>query len=193
MEKTIIFIDGGFLSKLSRYFGNGNYLRYDLVKFSKNLALKQELNCERVYYYTSPPFQSDNPIKEESERYKKYERFKEKLSRDKIILIREGRCQRLKIDGKFKYGQKGVDALVIIDLMSIPLEHREIKTVILIANDSDFVPVVKKIKELKIKVILYTYYSKKRESSFSRSNELLKTVSRYIPLTKQDFLNCPLV
>ena len=192
MEKTIVLIDAGFLSKLNKYFGEGKFLNYNLITFSKNLAQKQKLNCEHVYYYTAPPFQCDKPTKEESEKYRRYESFKSSLSQDKIISIREGRCQRLKIDGKFVYGQKGVDALVIIDLMSIPLEHKEIKKVILIANDSDFVPVVKKLKQMNIEVILYTHYSKKRKSSFSRSNELLKTVSRYVQLTKEDFYNAKL-
>ncbi len=98
----------------------------------------------------------------------------------------------MEIDGKFVYGQKGVDALVIIGLMSVPLEYKEVKKIILIANDSDFVPVVKKLKQLNIEIVLYTHYSKKRESSFSRSNELLKTVSRYVQLTKEDFYNAKL-
>ncbi len=192
MEKTIVLIDAGFLSKLSSYFGGGKYLKYDLIKFSKSLAEKQKLSCEHIYYYTAPPFQSNKPIKEDSERFKRYKSFKNKLSKEKIISIREGRCQRLKIDGKMNYGQKGVDALAIIDLMSVPLEHKEVKKIILIANDSDFVPVVQKLKDLNIEILLYTYYSKKRESSFSRSNELLKTVSRYIQITKEDFDNSPL-
>jgi len=193
MENTIVLIDAGFLSKLCKYFGKGGYIKYNLIDFSKNLSKKQTLICEHIYYYTSPPFQSDKITKEESERYRKYENFKNNLSSDKIISIREGRCQRLKIDGKFVYGQKGVDALAIIDLMSIPLEHKEVKKIILIANDSDFVPVVEKLKKLNIEVILYTHYSKKRGSSFSRSNELLKSVSKYVQLSKEDFLNSPLL
>lgn len=192
MEKTIVLIDAGFLSKLSRYLGKGKYLTYNLIDFSKNLAKKQELSCEHIYYYTAPPFQSDRPTEEDSKRYKKYEKFRNNLSKNKIITIREGRCQRLKIKGKFKYGQKGVDALAIIDLMSVPLEYKEVKKIILIANDSDFVPVVEKLKQLGIEVILYTHYSKNRESSFSRSNELLKTVSRYVQLKKEDFDGVPL-
>ena len=187
MEKTVILIDGGFLSKLNKYLGSGKYTRYDIIRFSKNLAEKQNLNCEHIFYYTAPPFQSDKPTKEEAERYKKYENFKVKLLKNKIISVREGRCQRLKIDNKFIYGQKGVDALAIIDLMSIPLQNKDVKSVILIANDSDFVPVVRKLKELNINIILYTHYSKNRKSSFSRSNELLKSVSRYVKLTKEDF------
>ena len=30
-----VFIDAGFLSKLSKYFGAGRYLKYDLVKLTK--------------------------------------------------------------------------------------------------------------------------------------------------------------
>ena len=188
-SKTLIFIDAGFLSKLSKYFGGGKYLKYDLIQFCRNLAKKQNFICEHIYYYNSPPFQSNNPSKEESERYRRYEKFKNILSKNKIISVREGRCQRLKHNGDFVFGQKGVDALIIIDLISIPLEHKEINKIILIANDSDFVPVINKLKKLGIEVVLYTYYSKKRESSFSRSNELLKTVSRYVQLTKEDFDN----
>lgn len=189
MDNTLVFIDAGFLSKLIRYFGSGKYLRYDIIKFSQNLAKKQNLNCKHIFYYTAPPFQSEKPTKEEAERYKRYENFKNKLSESQNISIREGRCQRLKIDGKFVYNQKGVDALTIIDLMSIPLEHKDVKKVILIANDSDFVPVVEKIKKIGIDIVLYTFYSKNRKSSFSRSNHLLKVVSRYIRLKKEDFEN----
>lgn len=192
MDKVIILIDAGFLSKLTKYLGNGIYLKYDILNFSKNLAAKQNLSCEHIYYYTAPPFQSNRISPEESERFKRYEDFKNKLSKDQLISIREGRCQRLKKNGKFVFGQKGVDALAIIDMMSIPLEHKNIKNIILIANDSDFVPVVKKIKQLGIKVMLYTYYSKNRESSFSRSNELLKSVSEYKELKKEDFKRSPM-
>lgn len=192
MEKTLVLIDAGFLSKLSKYFGNGNYLKYDIIAFSKSLAKKQNLVCEHIYYYTAPPFIGESPSKEELKRHEDYKKFVKRISQDKIISIREGRCQRLKIDGKFVYGQKGVDALLIIDLMSIPLEHKEVKKVILIANDSDFVPVVEKLKQLNIEIILYTYFAKNRKSSFSRSNELLKTASEYVRLCKEDFENLPI-
>jgi len=192
MEETLVFMDAGFLSKLSKYFGGGEYLRYNIINFSKNLAKKQNLVCKHIFYYTAPPFQSDDSTKEELEKYRKYETFKNKLLKYKVISIREGRCQRLKIDGKFIYNQKGVDLLVTIDLMSISFDYKDIKKIILLANDSDFVPVVEKLKELNIEVILYTYYSKKRESSFSRSNELLNIVTRYVRLSKEDFVDSSL-
>ena len=40
MEKTIVLIDAGFLSKVSRKLGEGHYFKYDLVKFAKNLTGK---------------------------------------------------------------------------------------------------------------------------------------------------------
>ena len=106
--------------------------------------------------------------------------------------IREGRCQRLKIDGKFIYKQKAVDSLAIIDLMSIPLEYPNIKKVILIASDSDFVPAIERLRKLNIKIILYTYYEKGRKAKFSTSNELIKLVHKYVLLTKDDFENAKL-
>ena len=103
MEKTLVLLDAGFLSKLSNYFGKSKYLKYDLINFAKKISEKQNLFCEHIFYYTAPPFQSPKSTKEESIRYKKYARFIKKLSSNKIISIREGRCQRLKIDGKFIY------------------------------------------------------------------------------------------
>lgn len=194
MDKTIVLLDAGFLSKLSKHFGKEKYLEYDIIKFAKNLAKKQNLLCEHIFYYTAPPFQSEKPSKEEAERYGRYEKFVEKLCEDKIITIREGRCQRIKDnEGNFIFKQKAVDPLAIIDLMSIPIDYPEIKKVILIATDSDFVPVIERLKKLNIKTILYTYYEERnRLSKFSTSNELIKSVSKYILLTKQDFGDVPL-
>jgi len=188
MDDTLVFLDAGFLSKLSKYFGSGNYLRYNLVSFAMNLAKKQNLSCKKIFYYTAAPFQSDKPSKEESERYKKYEKFVRKLSKDQIISIKEGRCQRLKINGKFQFCQKGVDSLMVIDLMTTPVKYPSIKKIIIIACDSDFVPVIKELEKMRVRTILYTYYERKdRNSIFSTSNELIKSVYKYIMLSKQDF------
>ncbi len=194
MDNTIVFLDAGFLSKLSKKLGNGQYIEYNILDFAKNLAEKQKLFCKHIFYYTAPPFQSEKPTKEEAERYKKYEKFMSKISKNNTITTREGRCQRLKIDGKFVYKQKAVDTLAIIDLLSTPIEHPEIKKIILVASDSDFVPVIQKLEKLNIKSILYTYYEpKNRNSLFSTSNELIKSVYKYLLLSKEDFDKSPLI
>jgi|SRR3989344_999619 len=192
MNNTLIFIDLGFLSKLSKYFGKGKYLTYNISNFVELLAKKENLICQQIFCYTAPPFQSEPPVKEEIKRKENYDKFTKKLSKNKNITIQEGRCQRLKIDGKFVYKQKAVDSLMIMDMMRVPLDYPKIKNIILIASDSDLVPIIKYLKKVDIKTILYTHYSKKRKSNLSRSNELLKESNRYIEITKKDFENAPL-
>jgi len=185
MEEVIVFIDAGFLSKLSKHFGKGRYLKFDIIKFAKKLASNQNLACKHVFYYTAPPFQSYKPTSEENKRKESYDRFIKSINKNKEITIREGRCQKI----KNTYHQKGVDTLVTMDLMSIPLLHKNIKKAILIACDSDFVPIISHLKELNLRTILYTYYDKNRKSNFSTSNELIKTVYKYILLKEEDFKN----
>ena len=149
MEETLVFIDAGFISKLSRYFGGGKYLSYDIIKFTGLLADKIELIPKRIYYYTAPPFQSNNPSLEERNRKDKYDSFIKKLSENPKVVIREGRCQKLNKNSLISYGQKAVDPLMIIDLMSVPLKFSFIKKIILIACDSDFVPAIEELKTYK--------------------------------------------
>ena len=42
MDKTLVFIDDGFLSKLSKHFGNGKYLKIHRKDFSKYVKLTKE-------------------------------------------------------------------------------------------------------------------------------------------------------
>jgi len=188
--KTLVFIDAGFLSKLSRYFGKGKYLVYDLISFSKNLAEQQNLEVKKIFYYTAPPFQSHNPSTEEKLRKDKYDRFIRKLSH-KNLIIREGRCQKIVSGSKIKFSQKGVDTLMTLDLASAPLKYPKIKKIILIACDSDFVPVINQIREFGIKIILYTYFTKRRNTNFSRSFDLMKSVNEYVKIKQEDFENAP--
>ena len=190
MEKVVVMIDAGFLSKVSYKLGEGHYFKYDLLKFSKKLASKQELIFDHLFFYNAPPFQSSSPSNEEKKRKEEYDSFVQKLNKNKEVTIREGRCQRLKLDGKYIYKQKGVDTLLTMDLMDMPLENKKIKTVILIASDSDFVPIIQRLKKLGIYVILYTYFERNRRSKFSTSNKLLSTVSKYVKLDKHDFQEC---
>ncbi|MFH1802434.1 MAG: NYN domain-containing protein [archaeon] len=192
MEKTIVFIDAGFLSKLSKHFGKGRYLVYDLFEFPKHIAKEQNLFCKKTFYYTAPPFVSDKPSPDEAKRKKDYDHFIEKLSRNKDFTIREGRCQRLKMGGKFVYKQKAVDSLAVIDLIHVITDHPEVRKVIIIASDSDFVPVIDDLKKRGVKTILYTYYEKGRKAIFSTSNELIQSVHKYVLLTKEDFTSCPI-
>lgn len=191
MEKTLVMIDAGFLSKVSYKLGEGHYFKYDLLKFARHLCGKRQLIFKHLFFYNAPPFQSPSPTKEEKKKKEEYDFFIQKLKQvNEEVTIREGRCQRLKIDGNYLYKQKGVDTLITMDLMEIPLRKDKINSVILIASDSDFVPVINRLKELGINVLLYTYFERNRKSKFSTSNKLLGAVTKYFKLTNQDFQEC---
>lgn len=112
--------------------------------------------------------------------------------RERKVVVREGRCQRLKINEKFEYHQKGVDVLITMDLTNIPLQYPEVKRIILISSDSDFVPVIKNLEKNGVKTIVYTYYEKNRNSQFSRSNDLIKSVYKYRIISINDLLKTKL-
>lgn len=151
---TLVFIDEAFLSKLSKYFGKEKYLKFDRKIFAENLSRSQKLNCKKIFLYIAPPFQSEPSTKKEELMIEGYGKFARKL-REKEVVIREGRCQRLKIDGEFKYGQKAVDVLLAMDLTNVLVKFSHIKRIILISSDSDFVPVIKNLEEQGVKTILY--------------------------------------
>ncbi|MBI2451774.1 NYN domain-containing protein [Candidatus Pacearchaeota archaeon] len=190
-QNTIGFIDEAFLSKLAKHFGKGKYIKFDRYSFAENIAKKQRLKCEHIFLYTAPPFQSPKPTKEEEKKREGYDKFIYKL-KEKGIQVKEGRCQRLKIDGKFEYYQKAVDVLLAMDLTNVSFKFPKIKKIILISSDSDFVPVIKNLSENSVKTILYTYYEKGRKAFFSTSNELIKSVHKYVLITKEDFTNATL-
>lgn len=192
MEEKLVFMDAGFLSKLSKHFGKGRYLVYDIINFARNLAIKQNLFCKKIFYYTAPPFQSPIPNKIENKRKENYDKFIRAISKERDILIREGRCQRIRGEKDFEFCQKGVDTLLTMDLTSVSINYPQIKEIVLILCDSDFVPIINNLKKRGIKIVLYTYYEKSRNSIFSTSNDLIKSADKYILLSKEDFDNSPL-
>ena len=184
MENTVLFIDSGYLSFISKHFGGGKPLKYKIEKFAVNITKEIGLNCQMIYFYIAPPFQSPKPSKEENIRKANYDKFIEKLKfvRPRIN-IREGRLQ--KIDETFQ--QKGVDTLMTMDLLKTA-QKRDIKSIIIITADTDFVPIINDIrKDYKIKVTLAYFTDRKRKSAFSLSNELWKSCDDKILIKKEYF------
>jgi len=186
-EKVLVFVDAGFLSKLSKHFGNGEYIKFKIINFVNRICSNNDFVAEKIFFYTAPPYQSNNPSKFDIARKEKYDSFKYFLTKENII-FREGRVQRLKIDGKFEYKQKGVDTLLTIDLSHVREDYPKIKKIVLVSSDTDFVPIIEDIKKRGLDIFLFTYFDRKRDSPFSLSNHLLKVCSRYIKLTKEDFV-----
>ena len=74
-----------------------------------------------------------------------------------------------------------------MDMYDIKENFQSVKKIILIASDSDFVPLIERMKQRGFEVIIYTYFDRIRNSKFSTSNQLLKVASRWTRLTKELF------
>ncbi len=187
MEDTLIFVDDGFFRLVKKHFEEKFKRKKKFLQTFRNICKKENLSLIRLFIYSAPPYQSDSPSNKENSLKKDYNKIKKMLESKKWITFREGRCQRLKIDGKYKFLQKGVDILLVIDLMKFQKDYPDIKKIILIACDSDFVPAIQHLRKENIEVILYTYFERKRDSQFSRYNELLKTCSKWVKLNESFF------
>jgi len=112
MKESLVFIDEGFLDKLTKLFGDGTRIKFDKLEFARKIAKKEGFFCKHLFYYTCPPYQSSSPSEEEVKRKKGYDKFISALSKNKEITIREGRVQKIidelrkiinKIGGEGKY------------------------------------------------------------------------------------------
>lgn len=186
MEKGAIFlIDGGYLSFISKFLGGGKPLKYHIDTFAKNISKSKGLICKQIYYYTAPPYQSQNPTEIENQRKSKYDLFISKLKlANPPIIVREGRCQKDNCGG---FHQKGVDTLLTMDLLKLA-QQKNTDTLILLTSDTDFVPVIKDIQEEhKINVVLAYFTDKRRKSAFSLSNHLWNVCKEKILIRKDHF------
>jgi uncharacterized LabA/DUF88 family protein len=187
MEDSLIFVDNGFFKLVKRNFENKLNKKIGFFQTFRNICKDENLNLRHLFFYTAPPYQSENPSTKERGLVKNYNALIRMLRSKKWISIREGRCQRLKDNGKFIYRQKGVDILLAMDLMKFEKKFKHIKKIILIACDSDFVPAIEELKRDGIEIILYTYFDRKRDSPFSRYNELLNVCSRWVRFDEKLF------
>lgn len=189
MEDTLVFVDNGFFKLVKKELENKHKKKKKLLQTFRNICKKEDLNLKHLFFYYSPPYQSGKPSEKEKKLTRDYENLKKMIKNKKWATFREGRCQRLKINQEFTYSQKGVDILLTIDLMRFTKKFPTINKIILIICDSDFVPAINQLKEENIEVILYTYFDRKRDSPFSRYNELLSSSSRWEKLDQNYFEN----
>ncbi|MFA4953331.1 MAG: NYN domain-containing protein [Candidatus Pacearchaeota archaeon] len=188
MEDTLIFVDDGFFGLVKKHFQKEDEKPKKYLQTFRNLCKKENLNLRHLFIYTCPPYQGPVPTEKEDFLMSRYQNMTKMLRNKKWITLREGRCQRIiNNEKRYEYYQKGVDALIILDMYDIKDKLPNIKKIILIASDSDFVPVIERMKQKGIEIILYTYFDRKRKSRFSTSNHLLKVSSKWVKLTSKDF------
>lgn len=186
MDKSAVFLDGGYLSKLTKIIftrEDGTPQKIDFGQFSKKLANERNTDLLRGYYYQCPPYQSSFPNPEEKSRKTNYDSFTYNLRQIKQLQLREGRLIRTYDEaGKPFFIQKGVDVLLAIDMLKLALKGA-IQQVIIVASDSDFIPAVRALKDEGIMV--HIYYYNDRDFGFSR--ELVSECDDRHELTKEHF------
>jgi len=188
MEDTLVFVNDGFFGLVKKHFQKktGNKKKY--LQTFRNICKKENLNLKHLFIYTCPPYQSSKPTEQEDFLLSKYQNMTNMLKKKNWITVREGRCQKtINEKGIADYCQKGVDALVILDMYDFRERYPEIKKIILIASDSDFAPVIERMKQKGIQIILYTYFDRLRNSKFSTSNHLLRVASKWVKLNENYF------
>ncbi len=142
MYKTVLFIDGGYLAKISKSFGQP---KIDFLTFSELLCDAHDDRL-RTYYYYCMPFQSLLPSVEESSRYKNAEKFVKSLVKLSKFEVRLGRFQKIQNGLSAEYVQKGVDVMLAVDLVKMSWS-KQIDKAILLAADSDFIYAIQAAKD----------------------------------------------
>ncbi len=136
-KHVAIFIDGSnFYNGLKKDIGNTNI---DFHKFGE-LLCGNNRKLIGTYYYNAPL-----DLSHDKEKYKKQQRFFEKLRKIpkfNVILVR---LQKRKIAGETIYVVKGDDVHIAVDMVMLA-QNNSYDTAILISGDGDFVPVVKAVK-----------------------------------------------
>ncbi len=179
MKNTIVYIDGGYVAKVAEHLRDKTGAKMSLVDTVRNLAESQGLNCTKAYYYDAPPMAGMVPIGfRDVVRFERYKRLVRRLERAGNFVVREGRVQR--INGSYR--QKGVDALVIMDLLEEPFAEEGVDTIIILAGDTDFVPVLQRLREKGIKVILACYPPQPDTTRFGVSDYMLGACDKLVLL-----------
>ena len=160
MEKSSIFVDGGYLNRIKRKL---NVYDIDFFELSESICKMLDTRRLRTYYYNCMPLVRKGN-KEDEKRFSKMQSFMTNIKRLPRFEVRLGKLQN--IDGKFR--QKMVDVLMSIDIIDMCFD-KQIESVVVIAGDADFVPAIKKAKNYG--AIVHLFYHPD-----SVHNELLDTV-----------------
>jgi uncharacterized LabA/DUF88 family protein len=149
--RTAVFIDGGYMDRVSRSLGSP---RIDYGLLVREMAQGDLL---RAYYYHCLPYVGVPAAPEDEERRAGKERFFNALSRLPRFQVREGVLQFYGRDEGSErpiYIQKRTDVLLTMDLMNLTLKGR-LSRAVLVAGDSDLVPIVQAVKAEGVTVHLF--------------------------------------
>jgi len=213
-QDAYVFVDLGFMSAISRYYQQYKHVNIDYEKFFDNLCEIKGYKRVETYIFTAKKTEKnflleitnkydvkkhleelkrvndetdllnyENELREKAKRkFQGKERFIARLNRIKDTRVNEdGRLQWIGTYLK----QKGVDVRLAVEMTRLALRGN-IKNFILVSSDSDFVPVVKMVKDEEVHVTLA--YPKKNISGVGKSSQLELAVNDWIDISEH-FIN----
>jgi uncharacterized LabA/DUF88 family protein len=175
-KKAILFIDG------NNWYHNVKSVvekprAIDFRKLADIIAKNFNLNITEIRYYNSTP-----DIGLGDENYYKHMVFLASL-KQKGLTVNTTKLKKIKTKGEVIRVEKGIDVMIAVDMISKTLLEGECDCCVLISGDSDFVPVMRLIKQAG-KEILTTSVLR------GYARELLQGEFRFWILKKQDVEKC---
>jgi uncharacterized LabA/DUF88 family protein len=152
VRRAVLFIDGGYLAKISKSFGMPNL---DFLVLSEMLCKERDDDdgdgdgSLRTYYYYCMSFQGTPPSPVETSRYGRADKFVKTLTKLPKFEVRLGRFQKIQnglSSDDAVYVQKGIDVMLAVDLVKMSWS-KQIGRAIMLAADSDFVYAVQTAKD----------------------------------------------
>lgn len=138
-NRAIVFIDGSNLyHDLINNFGKANL---GFLAFANFLSRNNKL--VKVYYYSAPINQRDNP-----EGYRRQQQFFSSLSKIQRFEVKLGRLEKRSSGPPV---EKGVDVTLAVDMVALAYSN-VFDIAILVSGDADFVPAIRAVQDFGKKV-----------------------------------------
>jgi len=171
-KRAIVFVDG------NNWYHNVKTVvkkpkSVDFGRLSKLIADHFDLVVSEIRYYNSTP---DIGLGEDN--YYKHMVFLAGLKK-KGLTVRTHKLKKIKTNGKVIRVEKGIDVTIAVDMINMALIEKKCECCILISGDSDFLPVMKLIKEAGREVLTASVIR-------GYARELLQGEFRFWILKKQD-------
>ena len=175
-KKAIMFIDG------NNWYHNVKSVvekprAIDFRKLSEMVSKRFDLNVVDIRYYNSIP-----DIEFSEEVYYKHMVFLASL-KQKGLLVNTNKLKRVMTNGKSLRVEKGIDVMIVVDMIKKTLLEKECECCVLISGDSDFVPAMRLIKSEGKEVLTASVLK-------GYARELLQGEFRFWILKKGDVEKC---
>jgi len=175
-KKAIMFVDG------NNWYHNVKSVvekprAIDFRKMARMIAENFDLEVIETRYYNSVP-----DIELGDENYYKHMVFLAGL-KNKGLIVNTAKLKKIKVNGKTLRVEKGIDVMIAADMIDKTLLGDECECCVLISGDSDFIPVMRLIKNAGKEVLTVSVLK-------GYARELLQGEFRFWILKKSDVVKC---